>query len=168
MGGLRKTVFFVSGLQLTPSSSKKKENHPPCHRANPFIRHRKAIYRTKWLRWGKKTWRQAKSLRQALKSFEPPISCLQDRRINHYATEPHMSFENDKKFITTNWQINKHQHTSQHVRFRERKKIKVHIDQSAGVYIFSPVRKTVALTSMIHTMQHFTREELLPLCQRAW
>ena len=25
---------------------------------------------------------------EALGGFEPPISCLQDRRINHYATEP--------------------------------------------------------------------------------
>ena len=117
---------------------------------------------------GKNTWRQAKSLRQALNWFEPPISCLQDRRITHYATEPHMSFENDKKFIITNWQINKHQHTSQHVRFRERKKFKVHIDQSPDVYIIAPVRKTVALTPMIHTMQHFTTNEHLPLCSRAW
>ena len=121
----------------------------------------------KWLRWGKNTCVQAKYFRQALSGFEPPISCLHASRVNHYATEPHTSFWNDKK-NTTNWQINKHEHTSQHVRFRERKKFKVHLDQSADVYIFAPVRKTVALTSSIHKMQYFTRKEHLPLCQKVW
>ena len=74
-----------------------------------------------------------------------------------------MSSRTTQNFITTNWQINKHQHTSKHVRFRERKKFKVQIDQSADVYIFAPVRKTVALTSMMHKMQNFTRKEHLPL-----
>ena len=94
------------------------------------------------MRWGKKTCRQAKYFRQALTGFERPISCLQNRHINHYATEPHMSSRTTQNFITTNWQINEHQHTSKHVRFRERKKFKVQIDQSADVYIFAPVRKS--------------------------
>ena len=117
----------------------------------------------KWFKWGINTCGQAKYFRQALTGFERPTSCLQNRRINHYATEPHMSSRTTQNFNTTNWQIIKDQHTSKHVRFRERKKFKVQIDQSADVYIFAPVRKTVALTSMIHKMQYFTRKEHLPL-----
>ena len=67
---------------------------------------------------------------QTLGGSEPPISCLQDRRINHYATEPYMSSWNeDKIFFTIDWQQNKHQHTSQQVRFGEQKEFKVQIDQ---------------------------------------
>jgi len=47
------------------------------------------------------------------------------------------------------------------------KKLRVHIDQYTDVNILAPVRKTVALTSMINKKQHLTRQEHLPLRSRA-
>ena len=41
-------------------------------------------------------------LNQALNGFEPSISCLQDSRINHYATEPEY-YDQPFRYIERLW-----------------------------------------------------------------
>ena len=90
MGGLRKTVFFVSGLELTSSSSEKKKIiNPATKPTSPPSIEKKYTEQSRWDEG--KIHADKKNFSQTLSGFEPPISCLQASRINHYATEPHIS-----------------------------------------------------------------------------
>ena len=90
--------LFSSWVELNYQPLVRTSKSSAMRPSQPLHQSRKSSI-LKWLRWGINTCRQANSFRKTLSGFEQPISCLQDRRINHYATEPQISHYNDKKLL---------------------------------------------------------------------